>query len=238
MPTNQIPCILADFESFVGIVFFLIAFVGWVINLVNQNQDPTKQNKGPRRNQPQAGNRKQDVQGEIDQFLNQSRRRKGEPNRPGNDDIEVVSAPGQQRRPPRRRRTRQEVWEQQTGQQPQPLSQETTAPAVQPRPGEALASRHLASTSKKRKKSRKQLSQLNEKIQQDLPHSIDASVSTHLHTFSANSKQATGQIALSSTTRNYKTKGNIVGGLLRSKKNIRDAIILNEILSPPKSRRS
>ena len=236
MLTSQLAIVLADIEGFMGIVFFLVAFVGWVINLVNQNQGKGNNQRGPRRPRP-AGERKRDVQGEIDEFLTQSRRRKSTTTTTGSDDIEVVSTPKQRRRPPRRRKSRQEIWEEQTGKANQPAPPTPKPEKPKSRPGQTIASRHLESKTKKKDKPKKQLSHINERVEQDLPHSVDASVSSHLQTFSAAAKTSTGQIGILSTTRNAQTKAGIVGKLLKSKDGIRNAIILNEILSPPRSMR-
>ena len=241
---------LADLEGFFGIVFFLIAFVGWVINLVNQNQE---QNKPPRRrppNQPgqrpnQPGHRrKKDVQSEIDQFLGQSRRNSGKQSAIDTDDVEVIAPPPGRRPAPRRRRTREEVWEEQAGvtppQKPKPARPK---PATAKSKGRGLAARHLESqerrTSEPAKKPKRSQtgSRLTQQVERDLPHAVDASVAAHLKPFTADSPTSTGQIGITATTSNRKSKGSILGNLLQYKAGIRNAIILNEILSPPKSMR-
>lgn len=227
---------LADIEGFFGIVFFLIAFVGWVINLVNQNQEQNKKQR--KRPGNQAGNRrKQNVQNEIDQFLGQSRRKPGAGRSPATDDVEVIAPPAGRRPPPRRRKTREEVWEEQTGASPSPSPKRKPVPAK--KEGRGLASRHLETKKKSKKEplKPKPISSISKQVEQDLPHAVDASVESHLHTFTAERPNATGQLGMASTTTNQKTKGSALGKMLRSKSGVRNAIILNEILSPPKSLR-
>lgn len=238
-------CLIADIEGFFGIVFFLIAFVGWVINIVNQNQQQNK--PGQRRRPPNqaAQRRKQEVQHEIDKFLNRSRddRRREEP--VDLDEVEVIAPPPTRRAPPRKRRTREEVWAEQTGNRPQ---SETPSPTQQksrqskrsgPKPRKGLASRHLkTSEPEKPKKFQKKRPSLAEQVEKDLPHAVDASVSSHMSTFTADQPQAVGQQGISRTTSDRKSEGNLIGQLLKSKQGIRNAIILNEILSPPKAMRN
>ncbi|MBT5020461.1 hypothetical protein N8590_01815 [bacterium] len=226
--------LLADIEGFFGIVFFLIAFVGWVINLVSQNQGQNKQQR--KRPANQAGNRrKQNVQNEIDQFLGQSRRNSGADRPQATDDVEVIAPPAGRRPPPRRRKTREEVWEEQTGAPPSPKPK----PVPPKTKGRGLATRHLETKKKPKKELRKpkSISNLSEQVEKDLPHAVDASVTSHLHSFTAENPSATGQLGMASTTSNRKTKGSSLGKLLRSKSGVRNAIIMNEILSPPKSLR-
>lgn len=232
--------ILADIEGFFGIVFFLIAFVGWVINLVNQNQE---QKKPPRRRPPnQAGQRrKKAVQNEIDQFLGQARRNSGQRPATDVDDVEVIAPPSERRAPPRRRRTREEVWEKQTGAAPS-KKPKPASPSQKPK-GRGLASRHLETRESQAKKSAekprtpKPISSIAKNVENDLPHAVDASVAAHLSKFTAESPTSAGQIGIARTTTNRRTKGSVLGKLLQSKESVRNAVILNEVLSPPKSMR-
>lgn len=230
-----IPVLLADIEGFFGIVFFLIAFVGWVINLVNQNQEAQKRlPKGP--GSPQVRSQtKSETQREIEQFLKQSQRSPERMSEFEVDDVEVI-APPTRRAPPRRRRTREEIIAEQSG----------TTPALQkPQRSETRPQSVNERKSLSRKKKRANLpnkvqatSKFTAMIEADLPHAVEQSVSSHLQNFTAESPTSTGQLGISSTTRNRKSKGNLIGTLLRTKGGIRNAIILNEILSPPKSRRN
>ena len=223
----EIPATLAAIDNFFSVIIFVIAFISWVVNLIRQNQESAAKQRGPRR--PAGQGRNRDVQGEIDEFLTQSRRRQSETTL-AEDEIEVVSSPKQRKRPPRRRKSRQEVWEEQTGkrqQQPPPMPR----PKQVDRPGEGIASRHLETPRQQ------QLSYINERVEADLPHNIDQSVATHLKTFSASSPTSSGERAILETIKRPTTRASIAGKLLRSKRSIQSAIILNEILSPPKSRR-
>lgn len=226
--------ILADLEGFFGIVFFLIAFVGWVINLVNQSHDPKGKNQN--RRSPQApGQRKENVQKEIDNFLGQSRRSRPATTTEMTDDVELIAAPPSRRDPPRRRKSREQVWSEQTGRSRHSVPAPEPQPHPQQRPGEALAAHHLQS--KTQDSPPRPVSHLAEQVERDLPHQVDEHVNAHLDRFSAASPNATGQLGILVTTDNRESRASLIGALLRSQAGVRNAIILNEILSPPKSLR-
>lgn len=229
---NHIPVTLAAIDNFFGVIIFVIAFISWVVNLIKQSQEAGGNQQGPRRPARPPQNRNRDVQGEIDEFLTQSRRRPSD-NVVSEEEIEVVSSPKQRRRPPRRRKSRQEVWEEQTAKkQQQPQRPQPPQPQQASRPGESLSQRHLDT---QRNQSAPPLQQT---IAKELPHSIDESVAAHLKQFAAAAPTSSGERAMAMTTNRPTTKASIAGKLLKSQNSIRDAIILNEILSPPKARRS
>lgn len=233
--------VIADIEGFFGIVFFLIAFVGWVINLVNQNQDPKKQ--GRTRPSPKARSQ-QSVQQEIDEFLAQSRRGPGQqharqPQRQDQtDDVELIAPPQARRPAPRRRKSREEVWSEQTG---QPSKARQNAPKqTKPKRSQGLAEKYLqksSQTSQPAENRSRKRSTLADQIEADLPHAVDAGVAEHLKIFTAESPTSIGLQGISETTNNRRTKANILASMLRTPKGIRQAILMNEILSPPKSLR-
>ena len=230
-----IPVILADIEGFFGIVFFLIAFVGWVINLVNQNQEAQK--RAPKRpGGPQVRSQtKSETQREIEQFLQQSQRSSKRMSEFEVDDVEVIAPPAR-RAPPRRRRTREEIIAEQAGTPPalqKPQRAETRTQLVHERKSQSSKKKRATLPNKVQATSK-----FTAMINADLPHAVDQSVSSHLQKFTADSPSSTGQLGMASTTLNRKSKGNLIGDLLRTKRGVQNAIILNEILSPPKSRRT
>ncbi|TWT56912.1 hypothetical protein KOR42_02680 [Thalassoglobus neptunius] len=232
--------ILADIESFFGVVFFLIAFVGWVVNLINQSQGKGGANPPNRRGQRPKAQVKRKTQNQIDQFLNQARNQRNDRKQGQTDDVEVVAEPGQtKRRPPKRRRSRREIWEEQTKQQQQKATPPPTKPlAQQPQSRQNTPSRRRTSQSDISERRAQSETKKPSRKQENLPHAVDQSVAEHLSVFSAGRSDSTGQIGLAATTRNARSQGNLIGNLLRSKDGIKNAILLNEILSPPAALRN
>lgn len=116
------PHLLADVDSFIAIVFMVVAFFSWVINTINQAKSGPPQRPGQKGKPPQKAPR--DHQSEIERFLNESRKQeevlsRRDPFQPG-ESVEQLERPQKnspKRRPPpaaQRRRSRQEVWEEQT----------------------------------------------------------------------------------------------------------------------------
>lgn len=226
MHSSPFAFLLADIEGFFGIVFMLIAIVGWVINLVNQNAGQDAKNQQRRRPpRPQGQRSPGKMQREIDQFLKQSGKAGGAEQL---DDVEIIAPPAR-RRPPKRRRTREEILAEQRGE---------TIPAT-PRPAGKQPARQPSRKSTARKTFQPpKASSIAEQVEKDLPHAIDQSVAEHLHQFTADSPTATGQQGILSTTLNRPSKAPVLRRLLTSRDSVRDAIILNEILSRPKSLRN
>lgn len=235
MPVHTSVLLLADMDGFFGVVFFLIAFVGWVINLVSQSQEKGKGGRKPPPSQRRPGSQR-NVRSEIDQFLNQSKRSS---NRSDHDDLDVIEviAPPSQRRPPRRRRSRAEVLADQAGRRPPKIDEKLPRAESSSRPGQELSEHHLETASATRKKRTPPRSQVAQQVEINLPHSVNQHVASHLESFAASSPLSSGRQGMVATTTDRKSKATVIGSLLQSKSGIRNAIILNEILSPPKSLR-
>lgn len=233
MPIQTFPLLLADIEGFFGIVFFLIAFVGWVINLVSQNQEKSKNERKPPVRQGRSGSQR-NPRKEIDQFLSQSKRSSNRSRQNDLDEVEVIAPPAQ-RRPPRRRRSRQEILADQAQSRTPQL--EKKQPKHSPRPGEDVSSRHLATLATQREERPPLVSHVAEQVAEHLSHGVDKQVASHLDVFTAAGSVSSGRRGMASTTTARKSQGTLIGSLLRSKSGVRNAIILNEILSPPKSLR-
>jgi len=119
--------LLAAADGIGFLIFFLIAFVSWLINFLSPKPPGQGGRPAQQRKHPQNGGQGKPVQNEIDRFLQQARElvdntsQEQEKRRNRDDDIVVVEAPRrqqppQQRRaspPPPQRRNRQEVWESQ-----------------------------------------------------------------------------------------------------------------------------
>ena len=223
----QFPIILADIEGLVGVIFFVIAFIGWIMNLSKENQQAQK-----RRQRPRAGEQRGKVQNEIDQFLKETKR--GERRRPrrkpqevveeeflSDDDIVIVEdAP--RRRPPKQRQRKRVTQSGST----------TSHPIPPPPPKKPLSDR-----APKKPKAKRELSHIREHVEQAMPHAVDAGVQAHMGAFTAGSPSSLGQRALALTTKDRKGPAAAIIGMMRAKKRIRDAVIINEVLSKPRALR-
>ncbi len=238
--------LLADLESFFGIVVFLIALMGWIVNLVSQNQDPKNkralQQRRPGEQRPTPRPRPSGVQNEIDQFLKQSRRDGGRVSRPtGTEEVEVISPPPSRRPPPpRRRRTRDEVLAEQAGLQKPPQSKPLPAKPTPTRKRSDLSQRSSTEPAKTRSKKSQQAA--TAQTQQKVSQTIDEHVKTHVphlpHVTATSSPTVLGQIGGATKIRKRKSNKNSFAALLNSKAGVRNAVVLNEILSPPKALRN
>ncbi len=226
---NGFPVLLADIEGLFGVVFFVIAFVGWILNLSKENKQV--QQRKDRNQPPQA--KAQGMQNEIDQFLKETKR--GEKRRPqqpqptrreeflSDDEIEIVEEAPQGRAPQQRQRKRVTQSQPTSPVVPKPTPQASVARISQP---------------PKRKKSRiKSLVPNKQNITQAVPNAIHHNVASHMGTFSAEAPTAFGQKGMAVTTRNKRTPATAIIMMMRTKTRVRDAIIVNEVLSRPISLR-
>lgn len=246
------PLLAAPFEGVMGIILFIIAVIGWIVQLANsQNNPPPPQRR--RRPDRARGNRKTGE--EIERLMREARQggraQANAGNRPrgggGADEIEILE-PGRarrqapQRRPPqrpapKRRRTREEIYREQVG-----LETPADAQVVEPAP--ARRGRRSRDTQRREATSseaaHREISSIADthlapSARQALPHAVDQSVSNHLGTFSGMS--AFGEQGLHETTANRAFVAKQLVANLLSKQGIRTAILANELLSPPMSRR-
>lgn len=248
MVSIAFPWLLADIPELFGAALFVMMVIGWIVNLVNQNQ-PGNPPRRPQTNRP----RSDQVQNEIDRFLNQARRPQNKPQSANVDDVELAEEGRSRppRRPPpanQRRRTRKEVWEEQTGKKNKPGGRPKPAPPAKPavaanlpsaeRPGQSLAQRHV------------QTSVSGSSITRDVGHlptdrvggaisrnEIKQSVTQHLGAFSAADDKSSGAVAMASTTSSRATPAEALRQLMKTKHGVRDAIVLSEILSKPRALR-
>lgn len=262
MPAISCSWILADADAVVGILFFLLAFVGWVVNFFNQKKPPVPPN---RKNNPQRpAQDPKTVQSEIEKFLNQARQPTSEPpqgQRSASGQSEVRQQPPAQstrRAPPaeRRSRSRKDVWDEQVGntssqpapvrQQPQP--QRKPSPNQQPRRAPAPSGRG-AEAGKSPLARPSQESRFPQSIRpegesrlgirdgQDPTRQISSQVSAHLGTFTATSPQSIGEQARSETLSTRETPATRLAKMMKSRGSVRNAILLSEIMSKPRALR-
>jgi len=204
---------LADVENFAGIAFFVIAFIGWIIKMANENKQGNQRN----------GNRKrQETKSEVDEFLRDTRREpkkrqrkrrrtpEPEPEFLTDDDIEIIEEPPRRRPPRQRKRSRKSAPTPRP--EPVPVKEESLS---------SLSDRHIQSSFSN----------------DHLSHDVDSSVASHMGTFSAESTGSLGQQARRATTRDRKGIASEIAGMMKSKRGVRNALIINEVLSPPLSLR-
>lgn len=196
------PPVLGFVESIVGIIFFIIAFMGFISNLTKQNQEA--QRRQQRRGG--GGGARDEMQNEIDAFLKESRRsRRSREERPSRDEfisadeIEVVEESPRRRPPKQRKRTRTRQSNKQGKSQQQPTTP-TQPVAVQ----ENLEDHHIYSSFEG----------------QEMPH-LEAGLG----------KPA--QVARISKGAKSSQAKDAVFAMVRSGTGIRNAILVNEILSKP-----
>lgn len=234
MVTSMVPVTLSALEGFFAIAFFLIAFVGWIVSLANQHQPPQKRGPG-RGNDPQ---RRREVQGEIDEFLTQSRRNRPRQNRRdefvSEEDVEIVEPPKRRptRRPPpqgqQRSRTQREIREEQTrGRQRSAAtrSQKSAAAQRSDRSRESSFDQSMSVPSP---------AQLAQQAAQDVAHPSEQPASNRQGQGLYGRAPLSGvRDALETTTRRPSPALKILP-ILQSQEGIRNAVLLTEILSKPR----
>lgn len=218
MMIPQLPLTLsADvIEALFALVFFGVAFVGWIINLINGNK-PQQKNA---RQQKTAQQRKQ-VQNDIEKFLNQGRGEQARPEsvRP-NPPQQKPDAPRRPAPPPSRKPEKPVAKQGNRPSKPpaQPVQKSAAeSAAVFMKPGEGLAARHVGST-------------IGSTVERDLPHQVNSNVAAHLGTFRADDAGAIGQMGISATTSRREAPASLLREMLRSPQGVRQAVLLNEVL--------
>ena len=243
--------LLADFP-WGALIVGVIALFGWLANKVKEAQKPANADGGG-----QVG---QGIQNEIDRFLSEVRGEKPRQRVAANDPdegLEVNDDPRQRQRPQRRepeRRpaeagqplapaTRRPVVASAERPRRKPQRQARQKPQEQPRrlprqkPGEQLEHRHaigsrsLGSSVETHVEEHLREGRLAEQVDQDLGDGVEQSVTEHLGVFEAERHDPQGPDPLRTIT------GPELVGLLTRPEGIRQAMLIYEILSPPKGRR-
>lgn len=210
-----------DLGSILFVVFVVISLVSWIRNQANAGQAPPAGRRppiqlGPARN-PQ-------VQREIERFLReaagQAPPRQAQRQVLNADDIEIVE-PQPARRPPPRRKVVEKP-------RPAPASRPAAQPrsgvaAATPRPGEELAQRHLAPAPT----SAVAAEHLPQTSAGRLPRDVETSVAAHLGAFAAAEAGRARQARRPSPAS--------VLAELRTRRGVRAAIIMHEILQRPRA---
>jgi len=217
MPGFPLAPVLAADDFIVGFIIFLLTIVGWVINLIS-----SKNQKGPpvaNRPRPPVRPRDERIQQEINIFLEDAggKGKKGAGARP--------SVPAARTAP---RST--------SGQPSRKGGAPTSKPSRKLRPGETLASRPAPvneglGTGVKQHLSQHMADRVSQEAQQRLAPRVEEKALADLGpAISGASSMLAPQV---SATASATARADKFGELLRNPANIRQAIVLNLILSPP-----
>lgn len=254
------PHLLADVDSFVAVVFMLVAFFGWVMNLINQNKPGQPPRPGMK---PKPGKKApKDLQSDIERFLNETLKQQDPPVRQDTlsptERVEQLErpqkGPSKRRAPPtaQRRRTQKEIWEEQTksrerGQRPvvtpslsRPTGTTSNLPSqtARNRPGEAFPQKgkgNQRSTPPARQK-QKAAERYPSAVQNSPKSSISpATARPNLKAFSAVSPESTGEQGISATVSSAQSPAGRIARMMRNPTQVRDLIIMGEVLSRPRA---
>ena len=221
------PVLAADIGGLGCVAVIVMMFVGWIMNLINNNKNrPAQAARRQARRRPQEGGER--LQSEIDNFLQEvgggGDRRQVEAEEFDDLEIELVPEDEQSRRPRRRRQQRQPAKR-----KSQPVVQVHTP----------LSERHLESTARSTNLGGGLREHQQEFLQDD---HISKEVVDDL------GRRTGGGAAQRKTARRSDVKEEVVRGtaasmsggiveMLRNPSTVRQAIVISEILSPLKSRR-
>ena len=261
MTAVHLPWILADFESVVGVIFMIVAFIGWIVNLAGQQQ---KQGGPPQRKAvpPRPPQDPKTIQSEIEKFLAQSQQPNPQTPAPGtpmnSEGVEVIERPRNQmprRSPPveRRQRTPAGNWEEPRGGNrpaaaPARQVRRAPPPAAKPAPTKPLKKERVslgrptpsaqidAETSSAALPPHQigvERRRIGTAVRKDLAPQIAAGVTAHLGVFQTNPGETFREQSLSETTA-AETPAGRLAQLMRSRSSVRDAMILSEIMARPR----
>mgnify|MGYP003629861766 CR=1 FL=1 len=240
----NVPLFAADIIGIIfGIIFVIISIVSALSNMAKE------------KNKPQPGKLKQKaaLQQELEKFLQeainpQQKEKPAEVNFFEEEDAKVSNT-AQQSPPPRTRPQEKAQPSRPQAQRPRPQRPQRTQqapqkrkPAVKPVPAEA-AKQHVSYTERAELHAQERQGRLGgalrEHIEQQQKTHIQSKFKNHL---GANANQ---QDTSTSSSRGVETKertakpggAKVIRALIKNPQSLRQAIILNEILSPPRTRR-
>jgi hypothetical protein len=220
------PVFAIGMDNLLTVVLVVIMILGWLINFVNSQQKPPAAGGRPRPPRP----RDTRLSDEIDNFLQEvtgSGRKK-----PKETPLELVFDEEPQRRsPPRVRKRPDQAGRTRQRQTPQPKRTQPDSSTVERRP--ARDSNRLESSIPAHQVDSME-NRIAHQVEDYLSHDVNESVAKHLGSFSG------GDAARSTATssgRASPARARRIVGLLRDPVGIRQAIVINEVLSRPKALR-
>ncbi len=211
------PQVLADGPSIGFVIVVVVMILSWIMKVIGGVKQAAPPAPG-RRPQPPRG-RGGGLQREIDRFL-----REVGGGRKRSEEVAIEIVPEQERQRPR--------------QKPRPKNRPL---AAQPHendqhviPGTNIAQRESIVSKNLGTGLREHLREyMDDRVEEHLPHNVEASIAEHLGKFTGGAAE---QGALGTTHRSSAAARKIVS-LLRDPGGIRQAILINEILSRPSTRR-
>lgn len=225
----DVPLFAVDFGPIIGIIFVIISIASAIFNTAKE------------KNKPQPGKQKQKaaLQVELEKFLHEAMNPKAEKKqKPANvefldEDAFKVESPVEQS--PKRRRRRQQKSQPTRTQQKKQSTRRTNEPqAVR----QKMTHRERAEIKDQDRKERLGRA-LRERIEQKHQSHVSSNIQGHLS--STVNQQPSGKSGFrddESTSRTSRSGGaKVIRKLIKDPQSLRQAIILNEILSPPKSLR-
>lgn len=212
-------------DDLIKLVFGLVVFIGWILNLVANKNKAAQQANRPRPVRPRDGK----LQKEIDQFLEESKpgqpKSKPQPSRP--------SAPPRKTPAPtagqNRGKEKEKPKKQPAAQQESPSRRRPPGVEVADRP--APVSKDLGAGVRTHVAEHLQAGKIEHEVAEDLKNRVGESVTQHLGTFSAATRTATTSSVASPAAQH-------IAELLRNPASVRQAILINTLLSPPPGLRS
>lgn len=215
----EFPLLADGIGTLISVVFLVIAFLSWIINLINgQNQAPKA--RGPQNRPQRAGGGQDRLQNEIEVFLQEVQGRKRPQDKPR---AAAPPVPEQVReRPPRRARPKR----------PAPQARRTQPAARRQAKPETRQPDRKSVQEKVAKELEPLAAGLDER---HLKSQIDGSVAEHLKHLESN---LTPSLEVLPEVVAEQASAGRIGELLRDPTGVRQAILLNEILSRPVGLRS
>jgi hypothetical protein len=228
------PVLALDIGSLFAVAFLLISFVGWIMNLISAQNPPPQPNRQPQR--PRQRDRK--VQTEIETFLQEAMGRRAPPQKKeSSEGIEIIE-PRPTRRPP------PAVPAGGGGVTAAPAAvRESHAPPTAPlvRPGAGIMGRESVVAADMGSNLRSHLQdhmgpRIGEQVDVHLPHTVTASMTSHLGEFRADRQASPPAMVLLTPSKTAQGDAPLVAEL-RTPAGMRKAIVLQEILSKPRALR-
>jgi hypothetical protein len=221
---NSLTPIFADlFEGWGMIIVAVITLIGWLMSFVNQKNAPPPPVRNPRIPNP-AGRRDDRLSNEIDIFLQEvsGRKRQDEP-----VEIELVPEDEIRERSSRRKQAEQ-------SQRPGNRKLQSSLPNKSEKHlGSKIAERHLTGPDQLGQGLQDHLAEsmqagrIKKHVAAHLDHDVNRSVEQHLGRFGG------ADLAVPTTTRKESAAARKVVKLLRDPDGVRQAILINEVLSRP-----
>ena len=216
------------------ILFIVISFAIWIFNLLSQKKAKGQVDAGPKR--PVGPPRDKRVQNEIDVFLKEiGGGRKIQDAQ--DDEIFIEIVPDEERIAAQQRRRVGRTFPQHRSLQPQPVTETPEAqPPVHQRPGSGIAERKGPGSTDLGRDVSQHVSEhmregmVEEHVQQHLDHDVNESVTQHLGTRFQTPETQRRVDRLPQRT-------HAIVELLHNPTGLQQAILLSEVLSPPKGLR-